>query len=232
MSSLVRTHVAPEQAVADESTLFLPGSLPDFKEGFGWSYSPRYDPLHASEDLSPEVLAERDLDEAHVWQATSHLENFEKDSRAYWTACLNLSRKLCKIFALSLSLPEDYFDSITTFPAADCVYNYYPTVPAGQGNQSKKADVGLGSHTDFQVFTLLWQDTSGGLQVLNNNSQWIWATPIEGTFVVNIGDFLSRLSNDRYKSTVHRAYNRGLTNKPRISIPFFFGELANLQIQQ
>lgn len=85
-------------------------------------------------------------------------------------------------------------------------------------------DVGLGSHTDLQCFTLLWQDMHGGLQVLNNEGEWVWATPIKDTFVVNIGDFLRRITNDQYKSTVHRAYNRGLDNTDRISMPFFFGE--------
>lgn len=177
--------------------------------------------MYKGQDLGPEALA-RSCDEEHLWSATSHLPDFKRVSLEYWGSCLNLARRLNKIFALSLDLPEDYFDSVTTFPGADGVYNFYPALPTGNADSSK-ADVGLGSHTDFQCFTLLWQDMSGGLQILNSNSEWIWATPMEGTFVVNIGDFLSRLTNDRYKSTVHRAYNRGLENKDRISMPFFFG---------
>lgn len=193
------------------------------KEGFGWSYSPRYDPLYKGETLTPEMLADRDHDEPHLWNTTAHLEGFKEDSLAYWSACVSLARKIIKIFALSLDLAEDYFDSVTTFPGADGVYNYYPAVDT-ENRDPSKVDVGLGSHTDFQCFTLLWQDMSGGLQILNKNSEWIWAKPIEGTFVVNIGDFLARLTNDRYQSTVHRAYNRGMTNKARISMPFFFGK--------
>lgn len=83
-----------------------------------------------------------------------------------------------QIFALSLDLPEDYFDSRVTYPGADGVLNYYPTTTAAQ--QSAKT-VGLGSHTDLQLFTLLWQDMTGGLQVLNREGQWIKATPVEGT---------------------------------------------------
>jgi hypothetical protein len=49
------------------------------------------------------------------------------------------------------------------------------------------------------------------------------ATPVEGTMVVNIGDFMMRLCNDIYKSTVHRVYNRSTVE--RVSMPFFFGEL-------
>ena len=126
-----------------------------------------------------------------------------------------------KVFAICQDLPEDYFDSITTYPGADGVYNYYPALSAEAIAKAGPGDVGLGSHTDLQCFTLLWQDQVGGLQVLNHEGQWIKANPIPGTFVVNIGDFLMRMSNDRFKSTVHRVYNRSTVD--RLSMPFFFG---------
>lgn len=63
----------------------------------------------------------------------------------------------------------------------------------------------------------------GGLQVLNRDGQWIKAVPVEGAIVVNIGDFMMRLCNDIYISTVHRVYNRATVE--RVSMPFFFGEL-------
>lgn len=96
--------------------------------------------------------------------------------------------------------------------------NYYPknTAPSGEA-----IDVGIGAHTDLQCFTLLWQDNVGGLQVLTKDGQWVKVPPIPDTFVVNIGDFLMRLSNDRFKSTVHRVYN--YAEEDRYSMPFFFG---------
>ncbi|KAK2032490.1 2OG-Fe(II) oxygenase superfamily protein [Colletotrichum zoysiae] len=81
--------------------------------------------------------------------------------------------------------------------------------------------VSIGSHTDFQLFTILWQDAVGGLQVLNPEGQWIRAAPIPGTFVVNIADYLQRISNDLYLSTVHRVQN--MSGSERVSMPFFFG---------
>jgi isopenicillin N synthase-like dioxygenase len=124
-----------------------------------------------------------------------------------------------RIFALALDLPEDYFDNVTTYPGANGLYVHYPGNP--KNSQGGHIVVGIGSHTDIQSFTLLWQDMSGGLQVLSANGEWLEATPIEGTFVVNIGDFLQRLSNNRFKSTVHRVYNQ--QEAPRYSMPFFFG---------
>jgi isopenicillin N synthase-like dioxygenase len=136
----------------------------------------------------------------------------------YWASCLTLSRNLVKIFALSLDLEENYFDSRTTYPGADGVFNFYPTTT---DEEKANKTVGLGSHTDLQLFTLLWQDMIGGLQVLNKEGQWIKAVPVQHTIVVNIGDFMMRLCNDKYKSTVHRVYNHSTVE--RISMPFFFG---------
>ena len=60
----------------------------------------------------------------------------------------------------------------------------------------------------------------GGLEVLNKNGLWIRAPPVRGTFVVNVGDFLQRISNDTFVSTIHRV--RNLSGQLRSSIPFFF----------
>ena len=89
------------------------------------------------------------------------------------------------------------------------------------GRSDQRAPVSIGSHTDFQLFTILWQDDRGGLQVLNRQGQWIRAAPIPGTLVVNIADYLQRITNDRYVSTVHRVQNR--SGRERVSMPFFVG---------
>lgn len=129
---------------------------------------------------------------------------------------------MIRIFALALDMPEDYFDSVTTNPGADGLYVHYPATPADALEESNgDVDVGIGSHTDIQCVTLLWQDMSGGLQVLSASDEWLDARPIAGTLVVNIGDFLQRLSNNRFKSTVHRVYNRQPSS--RYSMPFFLG---------
>lgn len=74
------------------------------------------------------------------------------------------------MFALSLGLEEDYWDDKVTHPGADGVFNYYP--PRTTEELDNKF-VGLGSHTDLQLFTLLWQDTVGGLQILSKEGQWL-----------------------------------------------------------
>lgn len=176
-----------------------------------WQYDPKYDP--AKKDLSaiPEEVKPWLRGEDFVWDGTQNLPGFQDALLTYWQECLKLSRRLVKVFALALDLPENYFDPLTTYPGSDGVLNFYPAMTHERAAVSN--DVGIGSHTDLQCFTLLWQDSLGGLQVLNNENCWIKASPIEGTFVVNLGDFLSRLTNDRMKSTVHRVFNRSTQDR-------------------
>lgn len=207
-SAVGTVHVSPSESV-------------DNKESFQWRYDPRYDPMHSQSSLSsisPEVLAGI-RGEEFVWEGTKHIEGFKDASITYWQECLSLARRLIRLFALALDLEEDHFDSLVTYPGADGVYNFYPGKSPAEAAVAK--DVGLGSHTDLQCFTLLWQDLIGGLQILTRDGQWIKATPIPGTIVVNIGDFLQRVSNDCFVSTVHRVFSRARSD--RISMPFFFG---------
>ena len=198
-----------------------PSESRDKKEGFQWKYEPKLDP--DTKDLSkvPEEVKQWIRGEDFVWEGTSHLPDFQKDLLSYWSSTLTLARQMMKIFAICLELPEDYFNPLLTYPGADGVLNYYPGLPADLVNDKGPIDVGLGAHTDLQCLTLLWQDQVGGLQVLNNEGEWLKASPIPGTFVVNIGDFLMRMSNGKLKSTVHRVYNR--TTQDRLSMPFFLG---------
>ncbi|OOF91756.1 hypothetical protein ASPCADRAFT_56492 [Aspergillus carbonarius ITEM 5010] len=187
----------------------------DRKETFSLRYNARNDPTVDSTE-SPA----RAWDDSPLWAGTAHLPNFRETTIAFWQARLALARKMVRIFALALDLPETYFDDVVTHPGSDGLYVHYPATPEAERTEAG-VDVGIGSHTDIQCFTLLWQDMSGGLQVLSSSDEWLDARPIPGTLVVNIGDFLQRLSNNRFRSTVHRVYNRQSTS--RYSMPFFLG---------
>ncbi|KAJ6180743.1 hypothetical protein N7519_011204 [Penicillium mononematosum] len=187
----------------------------DRKETFSLRYNPKNDPTVSD----PDALSS---DDDFPWDTTSHLPGFHETTIEFYHRRLTLARKMIRIFALALDMPEDYFDAVTTNPGADGLYVHYPATPADKLEENNDdVDVGIGSHTDIQCVTLLWQDMSGGLQVLSASDEWLDARPIPGTLVVNIGDFLQRLSNNRFKSTVHRVYNRQPTS--RYSMPFFLG---------
>ncbi|KAH7305524.1 2OG-Fe(II) oxygenase superfamily protein [Stachybotrys elegans] len=200
------------------ATRINPREARDRREGFTFRYNPRYDPETKDLDAIPEEVKPWLRGEEMVWDGTSHIPKFKEEMLEYWRSCLTLARDMIQIFAMALDCPEDYFNSVTSYPGSDGVFNYYPK---NETQQESEMDPGLGAHTDLQCFTLLWQDNVGGLQVLTKEGQWVNVPPIEDTFVVNIGDYLMRLSNDRFKSTVHRVYSQATVD--RYSMPFFFG---------
>ena len=98
--------------------------------------------------------------------------------------------------------------------------NYYPPL--------KKEDIALGAgrmlgHEDVDLFTLLPSQSVDGLQVLNRqNMKWIRLSPPQGTIILNTGDYMQRITNDRLPSTTHRVSkpkNKQLYGKPRITFP-------------
>ncbi|KAJ9291358.1 hypothetical protein DTO021C3_1158 [Paecilomyces variotii] len=162
-------------------------------------------------------------DAANQWPKEDELPGFKAAVGQYFGELLALSRKLTRIFALSLKLDERFFENMIDRPWSMLSMNYYADRVA------EKPDVhsAIQAHTDHELFTILYQ-TGGAnaLEVVNADGMWVPAPPIEGTFVVNIGDALSIWTNNIFVSTLHRAVNRSGTE--RFSIPFFFG--ANFDI--
>jgi isopenicillin N synthase-like dioxygenase len=138
---------------------------------------------------------------------------FKHDMSAYFDALRELSRRLFRAFALALFLPEDYFDALTTRPPsvlrlAHYVENDFPT---------DEANWGISAHTDYEAFTILHTDLPG-LQAMNAGGEWVDVPPVDGTFIINIGDMLELLSNGAFVATSHRVLNLG---RERFSFPMF-----------
>ena len=148
-------------------------------------------------------------------QMPDDLPGFAGVMERYHAAMLDLGRKLVSAIALSLDLPADYFESRQRDPITIQRLLHYPP----QSGEISTGEIGIGAHTDYGFLTILSQDSQGGLQVQNRQGDWISAPPIEGTFIVNIGDLVQTFTNDRYISTMHRVVNAG--GKDRYSLPFF-----------
>lgn len=142
------------------------------------------------------------------------IPDFRDPVLAYYASMRDLCHALYRAFARSLELNEDFFVSKMRKPIGELRLLRYPAQP------ERRDDVlGIGAHSDYDVFTVLATDEHEALEVLNPAGEWILVPPRPGTFVVNVGDLLERWTNDLYRSTVHRAVNVG--RHDRYSIPFF-----------
>ena len=113
-------------------------------------------------------------------------------------------------------LPEDHFDQFFVKPVKNLKLLHYPAQP-----KDRPADqFGAAPHTDFGFVTVLAQDDTGGLEVRSPDGSWHPAPVIPDSFVINIGDALSRWTNGRFASTPHRVINRA-PHRSRYSVPFF-----------
>ncbi|KAG8708230.1 hypothetical protein FRC08_000050 [Ceratobasidium sp. 394] len=202
--------------------------------------------LHEGFDIGPETTADNTSDASvmtgsNVWPNPDVAPGFREAVIRYYQAVVGLGLRLFPVFALALNLSEDFFaDKVT------CSLSPYPDpnrlvqirnaaaimrllhYPPQTGVVDDRVQ-GIGAHTDYECFTILWQDAVPALQVLNTSSQWVDAIPIPGTFVINIGDQMARWTNDIFKSTVHRAINR--SGVRRYSMPLFFGTDYHVKLE-
>jgi len=150
------------------------------------------------------------------WPAAEALPAFEPTLKDYIARLESVVAALNHAFALSLDLREDFFDLLYGRPDMTLTFNFYPPVDPAK---LEATQCSFSPHADYTAFTVLLQDSSGGLQARNSAGEWIEVTPKPGTFVVNVGNLLERWTNDLYKSTLHRALHVG--NDPRISGALF-----------
>jgi isopenicillin N synthase-like dioxygenase len=178
----------------------------DLKESFIWG------PELGLDD--PDVAAGKPLMGSNRWPAA--LPELAPTLMEYSAAVMDCGRSLLRGFAASLGLDPDFFRERFAKPLARCSLIYYPPQPPESGSDQ----FGVAPHTDYGGLTLLNQDDTGGLQVRTRSGEWVTATPIPGTFVVNIGDLMARWTNDRFVSTPHRVVNS--SGQARYSVGVFF----------
>lgn len=183
------------------------GSPPDLKEGFLVG-------RELNED-HPHVQRQTPYHGPNQWPTSD--SRFRQQTEDYMSYMNLLGRKIVRLLALSLQLPEDFFDQGLREPMLITRMLHYPSQPAN----ARENQIGAGAHTDWGLITLLLQDEVGGLEVRNAEGEWLKAPFIEGTFVVNLGDMVPVLTNGLYHSTMHRVFN-SKKDTPRYSIPTFF----------
>jgi isopenicillin N synthase-like dioxygenase len=192
------------------------GAPPDLKESF-----------YLGRDLGPEhayVRAGLHGYGANQWPES--LSGFRAQMEAYFDALSELSLGMMRLLALSLDLPQGYFDAMMREPMPVLRLIHYPAHPA----DARPNQLGAGAHTDWGALTVLLQDDCGGLEVRNAAGDWIRANPIPGTFVINLGDMMRRWTDDLYQSTLHRVLNN-VSGRDRYSIATFCGPHESYRVE-
>lgn len=125
---------------------------------------------------------------------------------------------LLQAIALYLGLDEHYFDPQVHNGNSILRAIHYPPI-----TQEPASAIRAEQHEDINLITLLVGASADGLQILDKQDNWVPVTSLPEQIVVNVGDMLQRLTNNRLKSTTHRVVNppREMWNTSRYSIPFF-----------
>ena len=187
------------------------GYVPEGEEVFDGGTKDRKEAFDLGCDLpedDPDVLAGTPTLGPNVWP---DVEGFQRDVQAYYGSMAAFRQVLFRGFALSLGLEENFFGRYTIKPPSQLRLLHYPYNP-----DSVDAP-GIGAHTDYECFTILLP-TAPGLEVLNGAGNWIDAPPLEGAFIVNIGDMMEIWTNGEYVATSHRVRR---VREERYSFPMF-----------
>lgn len=132
-----------------------------------------------------------------------------------------------RALAIYIGLDEFYFDPWVTNGNSILRPIHYPPI-----TQEPDDAVRAAAHGDINLITLLMGASAGGLQVLRKDDKWIDAIPNENELVINVGDMLERLTNNKLRSTIHRVVNppKEEWSKPRYSIPFFMHPRGDMKL--
>lgn len=132
-----------------------------------------------------------------------------------------------RALALYLGLNEFYFDDLIKNGNSILRPIHYPPIL-----DEPKDAVRAAAHGDINLITLLMGAQGKGLQVQNNKGEWIDAIAADDELVINVGDMLSRHTNNKLKSTIHQVVNppRELWGTSRFSIPFFMHPISKMPL--
>ncbi|KAF2452019.1 putative gibberellin 20-oxidase [Karstenula rhodostoma CBS 690.94] len=147
------------------------------------------------------------LAEPNIWPDAQLFSKQERLEHIY-NELQNLAANLLSLLAAPLGKDPEFFSSWLDNSLSTLRLLHYPPVTQAteQGSEQGEHAVRLSCppHTDSGVLTLLHQDATGGLEVLNAAGEWIQAPYIPGSIVVNVGDLMARVSGSRLKATKHR----------------------------
>lgn len=155
------------------------------------------------------------------------LPEFNKVGKEAYRMLEKTAKYVLRALALHLGLEETYFDNYIHNGNSILRPIHYPPL-----TEEPKEAVRAAAHGDINLITLLMGAQGRGLQVQNHKGEWIDAIAEPDELMINVGDMLSRHTNNKLKSTVHRVINppRELWGTSRYSIPFFMHPISDMKL--
>ncbi len=185
----------------------------DLKEFFHFGQEP-------TEDT---ILSEKYPKNVHV----TELPDFNHTGMEAYRMLEKTGIYVLRALSLYIGLEEHYFDHWVNNGNSILRPIHYPPI-----TEEPKGAVRAGAHGDINLITLLMGASAGGLQVLRKDGKWMDAIPKEDELVINVGDMLERLTNNKLRSTIHRVVNppKKEWGSPRYSIPFFMHPRSEMKL--
>ncbi|MCU0386066.1 MAG: isopenicillin N synthase family oxygenase [Flavihumibacter sp.] len=162
-------------------------------------------------------------DNVQIDEVPGFTETFNQAYRAFETS----GKALLQAIALYLGLNEHYFDEPIHNGNSILRAIHYPPI-----QEEPKSAIRAEQHEDINLITLLVGASADGLQILTKQNEWVAVTSLPEQIVVNVGDMLQRLTNNKLRSTTHRVVNppRELWGTSRYSIPFFLHPKSKMSL--
>jgi isopenicillin N synthase-like dioxygenase len=158
----------------------------------------------------------------------NELANFNATGKEAYAMLEKTGMYVLRALAIHIGLDEYYFDGYIKNGNSILRPIHYPPIT----DEPKDGAVRAAAHGDINLITLLMGAQGKGLQVQNHNGDWIDAMAQPDELMINVGDMLSRHTNNKLKSTIHQVVNppRELWGTSRYSIPFFMHPVSDMPL--
>ena len=158
----------------------------------------------------------------------TELPNFNSIGKEAYVMLEKTGVYVLRALSLYIGLDEHYFDPYIKDGNSILRPIHYPPIT----DEPKDGAVRAAAHGDINLITLLMGAQGKGLQVQNNDGDWIDAMAQPDELMINVGDMLSRHTNNKLKSTIHQVVNppRELWSTSRYSIPFFMHPVSDMKL--
>ena len=141
----------------------------------------------------------------NIWPNEDDIPGFRGFMETFFNACHDTHLNILRGLEIALKLPESRIKSLCSNAQAEFRLTHYPPVDVSKLKDGKSTRIS--EHTDFGTITVLFQDSTGGLEVEDENANGRFI-PIESKsrteMIANVGDTLTWWTNKTLRSANHR----------------------------